>query len=64
MSFEFKCNDLLLSKIGFSFAQKLFRYLTIKRLKKLKAAAANKQIKNAKKVLNLAEANGWLLKTL
>ncbi|WP_231427700.1 site-specific integrase [Pedobacter sp. Leaf250] len=62
ISFEFKCSDLLLSEIEFSFAQKLFRYLTIKRLKKLKAAAANKQIKNAKKLLNLAEANGWLLK--
>lgn len=60
--YEFKRQDLLLSEIEYSFAQKFYRYLTVKRIKKLNSAAAMKQIKNTKQLLNVAEANDWVVK--
>ena len=62
LKFEFEIVDLNLSDIEYSFAQKFYRYLAVKRTPILKDAAAMKQIKNLKQVLNVAEARKWLLK--
>jgi len=59
---EFKVNDMDLSDVEYSFAQKLYNYLVLKRCPSLRDAAAMKQIKNLKQILNIAEANHWLLK--
>ncbi|MEH3112588.1 site-specific integrase [Pedobacter terrae] len=59
---EFKVNDMDLSDVEYSFAQKLYNYLVLKRCPTLGDAAAMKQIKNLKQILNIAEANQWLLK--
>lgn len=59
---EFKVNDMVLSDIEYSFAQKFYNYLVLKRYPSLKDAAAMKQIKNLKQVLNIAEANQWVSK--
>jgi len=62
LKFEFKVDDLKLSAIEYPFAQKFYNYLAIKRTSVLKDAAAMKQIKNTKQILNIAEANNWILK--
>jgi len=62
LKFEFKVDDLNLSEIEYSFAQRLYKYLTVKRNQVLKDAAAMKQIKNLKQILNIAEANLWITK--
>lgn len=60
--FEFKANDLKLSSIEYSFATKFYKYLVVKRTVPLKDAAAMKQVKNLKQILNIAEANLWIPK--
>lgn len=64
LKFEFKVTDLSLSAIEYSFAQKFYKYLAVKRTPVLKDAATMKQIKNLKQILNIAEANLWILKNL
>ncbi len=59
---ELKTSDLELSAIEYSFAQKFFNYLILKRTPLLKEAAAMKQIKNTKQILNIAETNNWISK--
>jgi len=58
---KLKIDDIDLSAIEYSFAQKFYNYLILERSPLLKDAAAMKQIKNLKQVLNIAEANQWLL---
>jgi len=58
--FEYSCKDLDLPEIEYSFATKFYNYLTIEREELLQEAAAKKQIKNTKQILNFAEANNWL----
>jgi len=62
LKFEFKVFDLELSDIEYSFAQKFYKYLVVKRNPTLKDAATMKQIKNLKQILNIAEANLWIPK--
>ena len=62
LKFEFKVTDLNLSDIEYSFAQKFYKYLALKRTPALKDAATMKQIKNLKQILNIAEANLWIPK--
>lgn len=62
LKFEFRVNDITLSSIEYSFAQKFYKYLAVKRTPALKDAATMKQIKNLKQILNIAEANLWILK--
>ncbi len=62
LKFEFKVLDLDLSNIEYSFAHKFYKYLAVKRIPVLKDAAAMKQIKNLKQILNIAEANLWIPK--
>jgi len=59
---QLKVSDIKLGDIEYSFAQKFLNYLVLKRVPSLKDAAAMKQIKNLKQILNLAEANQWVLK--
>lgn len=59
---KLKIDDIDLSAIEYSFAQKFYNYLILERSPLLKNAAAMKQIKNLKQVLNIAEANQWLVK--
>lgn len=59
---KLRIDDIDLSAIEYSFAQKFYNYLILERSPLLKDAAAMKQIKNLKQVLNIAEANQWLLK--
>ncbi|ATP56485.1 integrase [Pedobacter ginsengisoli] len=59
---QLKVNDIKLDDIEYSFAQKFLNYLVLKRFPSLKDAAAMKQIKNLKQILNIAEANQWILK--
>lgn len=58
----FKTKDIELSEIEQSFAQKFYNFLIVKRKPLLQGAAAMKQIKNTKQLLNLAETNNWILK--
>lgn len=60
LQFELKATDVNLSEIEYSFAQKFYNYLAVKRTPLLKDAAAMKQIKNLKQILNKAEANQWI----
>ena len=62
LTFEFKVTDLSLSAIEYSFAQKFYKYLAVKRTPALQDAATMKQIKNLKQLLNIAEANLWIPK--
>ncbi|SFE33898.1 Site-specific recombinase XerD [Pedobacter antarcticus] len=62
LRFEFKANDIELSSIQYSFAQKFYKFLAVKRVPALKDPAAMKQIKNLKQILNVAEANQWIAK--
>lgn len=57
---RYKHPDIELREIDFSFAQKFYDYLTLEREIVLQDAAAKKQIKNTKQILNLAETNQWL----
>ncbi|MFC1226362.1 phage integrase SAM-like domain-containing protein [Pedobacter sp. BG31] len=59
---ELRMDDINLSDIEHSFAQKFYNYLILERSPLLKDAAAMKQIKNLKQLLNTAEANQWILK--
>lgn len=59
---EFDVKDIPLKDIEYSFALKLFKYLTIKRKVKLGESAAMKQIKNTKQLLSIAETNNWIFK--
>jgi integrase len=62
LRFEFNANDIALSVIEYSFAQKFYKFLAVKRIPALKDPAAMKQIKNLKQILNIAEANLWIAK--
>ncbi|TKC01564.1 site-specific integrase [Pedobacter cryotolerans] len=62
LKFEFKANDIELAAIEYSFAQKFYKFLAVKRVPTLKDPAAMKQIKNLKQILNIAEANLWIAK--
>jgi len=58
--FQYACKDLDLAEIEYSFAQKFYTYLTVEREELLQEAAAKKQIKNTKQILNYAESANWL----
>lgn len=58
----FKSEDLELSEIDQSFAQKFHTFLIVKRNPSIQEAAAMKQIKNTKQLLNIAENNKWIIK--
>ncbi|MES2448869.1 MAG: phage integrase SAM-like domain-containing protein [Bacteroidota bacterium] len=62
LKFEFKVDDCDLSAIEYSFAQKFYKYLAVKRTPVLGDSAAMKQIKNTKQLLSLAETNNWISK--
>jgi len=59
---QFKTKVLELSRIEFSFAQKFYTYLTVKRKVRLQDATAKKQLKNTRQILSPAEANGCIPK--
>lgn len=60
--FEYKKEDVAFSSIEYSFAPKFHRYLTVTRVEKLGEAAAMKQIKNTKQILNIAVSNNYIQK--
>lgn len=57
----FKSKDLELSEIDQSFAHKFHTFLILKRKPSIQEAAAMKQIKNTKQLLNIAETNNWII---
>ncbi|WP_367867770.1 site-specific integrase [Pedobacter sp. WC2423] len=57
----FKSKDLKLSEIDQSFAHKFHTFLIFKRKPSIQEAAVMKQIKNTKQLLNIAEANKWII---
>lgn len=59
---EYDTDDIILEEIQFSFATKLYQYLTVERKKVIGEAAAKKQIKNIKEILGVAEANNDIIK--
>lgn len=59
---NFKSSDLELSEINQSFAHNFHKFLIIKRKPSIQEAAAMKQIKNTKQLLNIAETNKWISK--
>ncbi|MBB5645711.1 site-specific integrase [Pedobacter cryoconitis] len=61
ITYTFKSKDLELSEIDQSFAHKFYTFLIVKRKPSIQQAAAMKQIKNTKQLLNIAENNKWII---
>jgi len=59
--FQYRCVDLPLNMIEYAFARQFYDYLTIEREKVIGVAAAKKQIKNTKEILNFAETSKWVI---
>jgi site-specific recombinase XerD len=62
LPFSYGMVDIELGEIQYSFATDFYNYLTLDRKKVLQDAAAKKQLKNTKEVLNFTEQNNWIIK--